>query len=102
MKKRDCDKLKKWNYSDFCKLNEDKAYNLLSEMLHEGDRYKSSCMLDRDWWYVVKYVEVMEKDYKRYLCVVRSWNKNKHNWEYRCIGVPRLLYCLHLDNEYME
>jgi len=100
MKKKDCEKLAKMTYRDFSKLNEKKSYEMLSGMLPEGKRYKSAGMGDHDWWYLVKYMEVMEKDYKRYMCVIRSWNKYKQRWVYRCIGVPELLYCLHLDNEY--
>lgn len=97
MKKSDCEKLLKITF-DF---DEDKSFETLTEILPEGGRYKCGCMGDYGWWYLVKYVDLIENRRKRYFCIVRSWKKTKRRWEYRCIGVVELLYYLHLDNEYI-
>lgn len=91
----DCDKPTDNSYTDLTDLDDDKAYELVTRELPEGKRYKSAAMGDLDWWYAVKYFETMEKDRKRHMCVVRSWNKHKQKWVYLCVGIHSLLFCLH-------
>ena len=102
MKKKDCEKLTKMTYCDFEKLDDKKADEMLKKMLPEKGRFKSGAMGDHDWWHAVKYIDVEEKDHIVPMIVIRSWAKYKNRWVYQVMPCARLLYCLHLDNEYMR
>lgn len=69
------------------------------EFLHDicppGERFKSACMCDRDWWYVVQYIEDTNKHGEKIpLVIVKSYNKTKQNYVYRCMECMAFLYML--------
>ena len=101
MKKEDCEKLSEMTWKDFENLNDAQADVMLKKVLPEKARFKCAGMGDKDWWYAVKYFDVEEKNRLVYMCVIRSWNKYKQRWIYKAIESFSLLYCLHLDNEYI-
>ncbi len=71
----------------------------IAEMLHDicpqGERFKSACMCDRDWWYVVQYIDDTNRHGEKIpLVVVKSYNKTKQNYVYRCMECVIFLYIL--------
>ena len=100
MKKTDCKKLKDLSYDDFKRMDYDYANEILMKVLPEKERFKSRSLGDFDWWYCSKHIDVDENQQMKHLCIIRSWNKYKQKWIYKCIDSLELLYCLHLDNEY--
>ena len=67
----------------------------LHDICPQGERFKSACMCDRDWWYVVQYIEDTNKRGEKIpLVVVKSYNKTKQNYVYRCMECTLFLYIL--------
>ena len=67
----------------------------LHDICSQGERFKSACMCDRDWWYVVQYIEDTNKRGEKIpLVIVKSYNKTKQNYVYRCMELPVFYYIL--------
>ena len=71
--------------------------DFMTEQCPEGERFKSVCMGDRDWWYVVSYINDTDKHGDIVpLVIVKSYAVNRQMWIYKCLHVSELYYKLRL------
>ena len=103
IKKSDCEKLSRLTFEDFNNITQKQADSMLKNVLPTKSRFKSRAVGSDGWWHVKKYIELEgdENEETIYMCVIRSWDKHRQKWVYKCMGCLDILYCIHLDNHYM-
>lgn len=76
-------------------MTSDDIVEFLHDICPQGERFKSACMCDRDWWYVVQYIEDTNKRREKIpLVIVKSYNKKKQNYVYSCMECATFFYIL--------
>ena len=83
------------------------SYSDIMDVLHnvcpQGERFKSPCMCDRDWWYIVSYTNDMDKHGRIVpLVLVKSYSMNKRRWIYKCLHCGELYHMLCLTVKTLE
>lgn len=95
MKKSSIKKLKSTYKTPMPDMTSADIVEFLHDICPQGERFKSACMGDNDWWYIVQYVEDTNKYGEKIpLVVVKSYNKAKQNYVYRCMECVTFLYIL--------
>lgn len=76
---------------------------LLHDICPPCERFKSACMCDNDWWYVVQYTEDTDKNGVGIpLVIIKSYNRKKGNYVYRCMECSVFYYMLCLTTKSLE
>ena len=76
---------------------------LLHDICPQGERFKSACMCDNDWWYIVSYTNDMDKHGRIVpLVLVKSYSTNKRRWIYKCLHCAQLYHMLCLTVKTLE
>lgn len=95
MKKSSIKKLKNVCDKRITEVKYSEVLEFLHDVCPQGERFKSPCMCDRDWWYIVSYTNDMDKhDRIVPLVIVKSYSTNKRRWIYKCLHCGELYHML--------